>query len=168
MYNFYTLNNTEDSSSQSNANISLDINEPLINDTFYSLFEAYYRNPSEETENKLGAHINAIDYLIGILPDDNNKKNISSTQLTISKMDDLHFLISTTEDREVFLPAFTDSNELMKWYTEPVITLKVPAAWLWHFVLNQKNFSGIVFNPGTIGWDITLEHIQSLLDDLCK
>ena len=81
-------------------------------------------------------------------------------------MEDLNLLISTTEDREVYLPVFTDNNELQRWSTEPVFTLSVPATWLWQFTLSQKNFTGIVFNPGSIGWNISLEHIQSLLDDI--
>lgn len=166
MYNFYTLNNQDTSSTSSNNTVTITINESLTNNTFYSLFEAYYNDASEENENKLGEHINTIDYLIGIIPDENTIINDTHTQLTVKAMDDLNFLISTTEEREVFLPAFTDMRELQRWYTEPVYTLKVPAEWLWKFVLNQNNLSGIVFNPASIGWDISLEHIQSLLEDL--
>lgn len=167
MYNFYTLNsNNENDHSSSTSQVSVTVNERLTNDTFYSLFEAYYRNPSEETEDALGNHINGIEYLIAILPNDDNAFSPAATELTITKAEDINFLICTTEDREVFLPAFTDSRELTRYYTEPVYTIKVPAMWLWKFVLNQGNFNGIVFNPATIGWDISLEHIQSLLDDL--
>lgn len=167
MYNFYTLNaNNKSENSASTSQVSVTVNERLTNDTFYSLFETYYRNSTEENEDALGKHINSIEYLIAILPNDDQVPTSAPTELTITKAEDINFLICTTEDREVFLPAFTDSREITRYYTEPVYTLKVPAMWLWKFVLNQGNLNGIVFNPGTIGWDISLEHIQSLLDDL--
>ena len=130
------------------------------------MFTTYYRNSTEENEDALGAHINAIDYLIAILPDNPSVNCSNEKTITVTEMDDLNFLICTTKDREIFLPAFTDSRELDRFYHEPVYTLRVPAAWLWQFVLKQGNFNGIVFNPASIGWDINLEHIQSLLDDI--
>lgn len=165
MYDFYSLNpdlnKPKDSATHS---ISLTINEPLTNDTFYQLFQAYYYNQTPENEDALGNHLNAIDYLIAFLPSDEHTN--TSTSITIHTMDDLNLLISTTEEREVFLPVFTDSRELAHWYDGNACTLTVPARWLWKFILQQKNFNGIVFNPGTIGWDINLEHIASLLNDI--
>ena len=167
MYNFYTLNASNNTPTKVNASsVTLDVNETLTNNTFYSLFSAYYRHSTIENEDALGAHINSIDYLIAILPEDPSFDCSNEKSLTVTEMDDLNFLICTTKDREVFLPVFTDSRELTRWYHEPVYTIRVPAVWLWQFVLKQGNFNGIVFNPGSIGWDINLEHIQSLLDDI--
>ena len=33
-------------------------------------------------------------------------------------------------------------------------------------ISSMDDFNGIVFNPGSIGWDISLEHISSLLKDI--
>lgn len=167
MYNFYNLNPDHTSSTHNTTNsITLDINQPLANKTFYKLFsDYYYDNTSEEKQDILAEHLNSIDYLIAFIADHSTTTNSSST-ITIHSADDLNLLISTTEEREVYLPAFTDSTELNRFTAEPVFTITVPAKWLWEFALSQKNFTGIVFNPGSIGWDISLEHIQSLLDDI--
>lgn len=165
MYNFYNLNPNLHTSSSHNS-VTVEVNTPLTNETFYQLFKQYYNHASEENENLLGAHLNEINYIIGIIPNDNTQDSTQIHELTIRSMDDLNLLICTTEEREVFLPVFTDTRELKHWNTEPIITLSVPARWLWQFVLRQKNFSGVVFNPGSIGWDISLEHIASLLEDL--
>ena len=164
MYNFYTLNPVHNASS---TGITLEINEPLNNDVFYKLFAGYYYdNTSEEKQDILAQHMNQIDYLIAFISDDPSVDVTSLKNITICQTDDLNLLISTTEEREVYLPAFTDLSELRRFTDESVFTLKVPAKWLWEFTLSQKNFTGIVFNPASIGWDISLEHIQSLLDDL--
>ena len=166
MYNFYNLNPELNTSSSNNASsITLEVNLPLTNNTFYQLFEQYYHDPSEAHQDVLAKHLNTIDYLIGFIPYDAASAS-TLKNITITSMDDLNFLICTTEEREVFLPIFTDSRELQRWTTEPIYTLSVPAKWLWKFTLTQKNFNGIVFNPGSIGWDISLEHIASLLDDI--
>lgn len=166
MYNFYNLNPEHHTSSAHDAaQVTLEINLPLTNDTFYRLFEQYYHDSSEENQDILAKHLNTIDYLIGFIPHDTEAAS-SLKNITISSMDDLNLLICTTEGREVFLPVFTDSRELQRFTKEPLFTLSVPAKWLWKFTLTQKNFNGIVFNPGSIGWDISLQHIASLLEDM--
>lgn len=165
MYNFYNLNPQHNTSTS--TSITLDVNVPLTNDLFYQLFEAYYYdNTSEAKQDILAEHINTIEYLIAFVSDDSNMRHGHPTSIELRSQEDLNLLISTTEEREVYLPVFTDSKELLRYTEEPVFTLTVPARWLWEFILSQKNFTGLVFNPGSIGWDISLEHIQSLLDDI--
>lgn len=167
MYNFYNLNPQENQSSNDSTGITLDINTPLNNDMFYKLFQDYYYDTTSETKQDLLAqHLNTINYLIGFYSNDTSIDSKTLSSITIRKMDDLNLLISTTDEREVYLPVFTDVNELNRWISESVFTLSVPAKWLWEFTLSQKNFSGIVFNPGSIGWNISLEHIKSLLEDI--
>lgn len=167
MYNFYNLNPQENHSSNDSTGITLEVNTPLNNDKFYQLFEDYYYDSaSEEKQDLLAQHLNTINYLIGFYSNDPSVDPTTLSSVTIHKMDDLNLLISTTDEREVYLPVFTDVNELNRWTSEPVFTLSVPAKWLWKFTLSQKNFVGIVFNPGSIGWNISLEHIHSLLEDL--
>ena len=168
MYNFYNLNPNHNTSSKgSTSEVTLDVNTDLNNETFYKLFaDYYYDNASEEKQDILAQHLNTINYLIAFFPSDSSIDPRTLKSVTIHTMEDLNLLISTTEDREVYLPVFNDNNELQRWSTEPVFTLSVPAKWLWQFTLSQKNFTGIVFNPGSIGWNISLEHIQSLLDDI--
>lgn len=163
MYNFYNLNPNHSSPEISN-HVTLDINLPLHNDTFYELFDTYAFQPTEENQDKLGHYLNTINYLIGFFPNDNSDKN--SAQITINKYDDLHLLICSTKEREVYLPAFTNTTELQNWCKESINTISVPAEWLWKFVLSQNNFTGIVINPGSIGWTINCDHIRSLLDDI--
>ena len=168
MYNFYTLNPNHQTSAQNpSSSISLDVNQTLTNTTFYKLFSEYYHdNTSEEKQDRLAQHLNTINYLIAFTGN-NSVTDINSLKtITINSKEDLNLLICTTEEREVYLPAFTDTSEIIHFTNEPIFTLTVPAKWLWKFILSQKNFNGIVFNPGTIGWDISLEHIQSLLDDI--
>lgn len=167
MYNFYNLNAMHNTSSNDSNGVTLPVNEPLNNETFYKLFsDYYYDNTSEEKQNILAEHINQIDYLIAFTTDDASINTQSLTNITISQTDDLNLLISTTQEREVYLPVFTNQTELKRFTDECVFTLKVPAKWLWKFTLSQNNFSGIVFNPASIGWDISLDHVQSLLDDI--
>ena len=165
MYNFYNLNPNHDTSNHSTSiGVTLDVNIPLSNPLFYKLFEDYYYdNTSEEKQDLLAEHLNTINYLIAFI---SNEPTDSLNTITIHSKDDLNLLISTTDDREVYLPVFTDSTELKRFTDETIFTLTVPAKWLWEFTLSQKNFTGIVFNPGSIGWNISLEHIQSLLDDI--
>ena len=166
MYNFYTLNPVHNTSTTSLNELILDVNEPLHNETFYKLFaDYYYDSDSEEKQDLLAAHINQIDYLIAFTESDSYRDVNTLTHITIRNKDDLNLLISTTEDREVYLPVFTDQAELKRFTDESVFTLKVPAKWLWQFTLSHNNFTGILFNPGSIGWDISLDHIESLLDD---
>ena len=168
MYNFYNLNpNHQTQSNNTSTGITLDVNKPLSNPTFYKLFaNYYYDNTSEEKQDILAQHLNTIDYLIAFICNDSTPDAHLLETITVRNNDDLNLLISTTEEREVYLPAFTDTSELKRFTSEPVFTITVPAKWLWEFILSQKNFTGIVFNPGSIGWDISLEHIQSLLDDI--
>lgn len=163
MYNFYNLNPNL-SSPETSDHITLDINLPLHNDTFYELFNTYTSDPTEENQDKLGSYLNTINYLIGFFPNDESNK--AANQLVISKYDDLNLLICSTQEREVYLPAFTSTTELQSWCKESINTISVPAAWLWKFVLSQNNFIGIVINPGSIGWTINYDHIRSLLDDI--
>ncbi len=165
MYNFYNLNH--DQLQSENANYAVvDVNVPLDNIDFYQLFETYMNDPSEANQDQLGLYLNKINYLIGFFPNSKDEYTPEQTTLTIKSQDDLNLLICSNEDREVFLPCFISTKELRAWCKEPVYTLSVPAAWLWKFVLSQNNYKGIIFNPGSIGWSITLEHIQSLLDDI--
>ena len=167
MHNFYNLNPDQNKKASDSINtVTLDVNVPLDNPNFHELFNTYCNNPDIEMQNKLGAYLNTINYLICILPDSVEDSHSTPHTLTIKKDDNLSFLISSTKEREVYLPIFTDSSQIPLWYTDPVYTLSVPAVWLWKFVLSQKNYQGVVINPGSIEWSITLEHIQSLLDDL--
>lgn len=163
MYNFYNLNPTL-SSSEITDYVTLEINLPLHNDTFYKLFDAYTANPTEENQDKLGNYLNTINYLIGFFPNDTSSQDKS--QITIKKYDDLHLLICSTPEREVYLPVFTATTELQNWCQDPINTISVPAAWLWKFILSQNNFIGIVINPGSMGWTINCDHIRSLLEDI--
>lgn len=165
MYNFYNLN-PNFSSNQPPDYVTLDINSPLHNNTFYELFNTYTANPTEENQDKLGNYLNTINYLIGFFTNENSTQN--ETQIIVKKYDDLNLLICSTAEREVYLPAFTATTELKNWCKEPIHTISVPAAWLWKFILSQNNFTGIVINPGSIGWTISCDHIRSLLDDINK
>ncbi|WP_069999921.1 SseB family protein [Cellulosilyticum sp. I15G10I2] len=162
MHSFYNLNpNHNTAASEHSVSVSLDLNTPLSNDEFYKLFDEYCVSPNEKNQNILGTHLNKMSYLLGIISD-----NVNTNQITIKKGDDLKFLICSTDNREVFLPVFTTDEELNAWYPETISTLTVPAAWLWKFVLGQKNYEGILINPAGIAWPINLQHIQSLLNDM--
>ena len=163
MYNFYNLNPNHLSPESSNQ-VTVDINLPLHNDMFYELFNTYTSNPTVENQDKLGNYLNTIQYLIGFFPNDDS--DVNTTQLTLTKNIGLNLLICSTPERDVYLPTFTSTAELRKWSNESINTLSVPAMWLWKFVLSQNNFTGIVFNPGSIGWTINYEHIRSLLEDI--
>lgn len=167
MHNFYNLNPNHNSHlSQESTRISLDINTPLHNDEFSLLFDAYCVNPSETTQNNLGMHLNKMNYLLGLISDDDVDDEIRPKQITIKKGDDLKFLICSNDNREVFLPLFTNDAELKSWHPEPINTLTVPAKWLWKFILNQKNYAGVMINPIGIAWAINLAQVQSLLNDI--
>jgi len=167
MHNFYNLNPNHQKNSKNSSNtVSLDLNIPLENREFYKLFDAYASNPSEENQNHLGLHLNQIHYLLGLFTDENANPMSLENQLTLTKGDTLKLLICSNDDREVFLPIFTDDTELKLWCKEPINTLSVPAPWLWQFVLRNKNYTGVVINPGSIAWCINMEQIQSLLDDI--
>ena len=162
MHNFYNLNpNHHSLLSPRSEGISLDLNRPLSNEVFNELFNAYCLNQNEETQNNLGMHLNKMNYLLGIIPDDK-----PTEQITLQSGDNLKFLICSNQEREVFLPVFTDNLELTTWYADSINTLTVSAQWLWKFVLNQKNYAGIVINPNNAAWCIYPEHIQSLLNDM--
>ena len=163
MYNFYNLNPNH-LPSETSSPVTLDIISDLHNDAFYELFNAYTANPNVENQDKLGSHLNAINYLIGFFPD--NNMDIDTKQFTFHKNTNLNLLICSTSNREVYLPCFTTASELTTWCKEPINTLSVPAVWLWKFVLSQSNFDGIVINPSSIGWTINCEHIKSLLEDI--
>jgi hypothetical protein len=161
MHNFYNLNPNHQSVTEDLLSIvSLDLNTPIDNHEFYQLFDAYCRNKDEKNQVLLGHHLNKMHYLIGIILDE------TQTSLSLKKGDLLKFLICSNDDREVFLPVFTDQDQVSSWYKEPINTLAVPASWLWNFVLKQKNYNGIVINPADHSWSLNLDHIQSLLDDI--
>lgn len=167
VHNFYDLNpNHRSSSTEGTNSISLEVNTPLSNNKFNELLNAYCNSPNESTQNDLGIHLNNMNYLVGILADDMINTDTTVTEITIRKGDGLKFLICSNDDREVFLPVFTDDTEIKAWCTEPVYTLSVPAPWLWKFIINQKNYAGVLINPNSIAWAINVEHIQSLLQDI--
>ncbi|PHV70608.1 hypothetical protein CS063_09915 [Sporanaerobium hydrogeniformans] len=163
MPNFYDLNpHHKPNTSSTSPSISLELNTSLTNENFYKYLEAYLQLPSEETQNVLGAYLNKMSYLIAIIPDTASHNNT----LTLTLGDEFQLLICYNENREVFLPIFTDDKALKDWYKAPIHTLTVPAEWLWRFILRSKNYAGIIINPDTISWSINLEQIQSLLDDI--
>lgn len=167
MHNFYSLNPIQNTNNFNSLSTDLTINERLTNSTFITLFKDYYNdNTSEAKQDALAAHLNEMDYLIAFFPEEASGSNTMPNSITIHTNDSLSLLISTTDNREVYLPVFTDNASLRNFTTDLVYTLKVPAKWLWEFVLSQKGFSGIVINPNTISWDMSLEHIRSLLDDI--
>lgn len=167
MHNFYSLNPNHNQDINNSSSTILTINEHLDNPTFMKLFADYYNdNTSENKQDALAAHLNEMEYLIAFFPNELESSQSIPNNITIHTNDILNLLISTTDNREVYLPVFTDNASLRKFTTDIVYTLRVPAKWLWEFVLSQKGFSGIVINPNTIGWDMSLEHIQSLLDDI--
>lgn len=169
MRNFYDLNpNHHKTSEESSSRVLLDVNTPLENDEFARLFDEYCLNPSEVAQNNLGMHLNKMNYLLGILPDENNSDQSFITQIEVKKGDALRFLICSNDDREVFLPIFTKNAEVKAFYNEPIYTLSVSAVWLWQFILNQKNYSGVLINPSSIAWYINTLHIQSLLNDITE
>jgi hypothetical protein len=161
MHNFYNLNpNHQSASDELLSSISLDLDTPIDNDEFYRLFDAYCLAPDEKKQIILGHHLNEMNYLIGIILDE------PQTSLSLKKGDLLKFLICSNDNREVFLPVFTDKTQVTSWYQEPINTLAVSASWLWNFVLKQKNYTGIVINPAVHSWTLNLDHIRSLLDDM--
>lgn len=169
MHSFYSLNpNHNNTSSEVSNSISLDLNAPLHNDAFYKLFDDYCLTPNETTQNKLGMHLNKMNYLLGIIIAEDIPSGTDITQITIKTGDALKFLVCSNDDREVFLPIFTDDSEIKDWCKEPIHTLSVPAAWLWKFVLSQKSYAGVLINPSGIAWSINPEHIQSLLNDIAE
>ena len=165
MHNFYNLNHKETSSATNNAStITLDINLPLYNQKFYDLMDKYIDAPTAVLEDELGDYLNKIHYLIGIIP--NSATSDFSERLTISLGDTLELLICETDQKETYLPVFTDSREVSKWYNKSLNTISVPAFWLWRFVTLNRDYNGIILNPGSIAWTIKDEHIRSLLDDI--
>lgn len=169
MHTFFSLNSFQNTSSNNSFSTTLMINEPLNNPTFLELFSAYYNdNTSEAKQDALAEHLNTMEYLVAFYSIDDIEIQPSQTEITIHKEDNLSLLISTTSEREIYLPIFTDTAALKHFTSESVFTLRVPAKWLWEFALSQKGFSGVVINPHTISWDLSLEHIQSLLDDINK
>lgn len=167
MHNFYSLNPMQNPDHAHSLSTELTVNEILTNPTFTTLFKDYYNdNTSEAKQDALAAHLNEMNYLIAFFPDELSDSQTIPNTITLHTNDTLTLLISTTDNREVYLPVFTDNASLRNFTTDLVYTLKVPAKWLWEFVLSQKGFSGIVINPNTIGWDMSLEHVRSLLDDI--
>ncbi len=163
MHNFYNLNpNHNTSNSSSYSSITLELNIPLTNEDFHKYLSNYLENPTEELQNTLGAHLNNMHYLLGILPNESS----SNDSLTLSVGSELNLLICSNDNREVFLPIFTDDIALKNWYSDPINTLSVSAEWLWKFILRCNNYAGVVINPDTISWCIDLEQLQSLLDDI--
>lgn len=165
MHNFYNLNHQDvPSAPDSSSSVTLDINPPLYNQKFYDLMETYIDTPTEQLEDELGEYLNKIHYLIGVIPDEEHPN--FTEKLTISIGDNLEVLICETEQGETYLPAFTDSREVPKWYSKPLNTISVPAFWLWRFVTLNGDYNGIILNPGSMAWTIKDEHIRSLLDDI--
>ena len=156
MHNFYSLNPMQNPDHAHSLSTELTVNEILTNPTFTTLFKDYYNdNTSEAKQDALAAHLNEMNYLIAFFPDELSDSQTIPNTITLHTNDTLTLLISTT-----------DNASLRNFTTDLVYTLKVPAKWLWEFVLSQKGFSGIVINPNTIGWDMSLEHVRSLLDDI--
>lgn len=95
--------------------------------------------------------------------------NLTDQKVTVKKGSTIKFLNCFDNENNCFLAIFTDWNEIRKWTEEDVSGFIMPAKDAWDFVSNQSEvYSGIVINPGSIGWTLQQENIQNLLEDFNK
>ena len=144
----------------------VDLNKPVENPQLKDAFASYEKTQDPATQAELARQLNSANFLVTILADE--MKTIPAEekgQVTITEGSIIKLLHCANSDNEMFLPAFTDWQEIRAWTTQDVSTLVMPSDQLWDFAIKGTQWVGVVINPAGIAWELRKEHIQSLKED---
>jgi len=149
-----------------NEDSPVDLNKPVENPRLKDAMVAYAESPNESTQAEIGRQLNSANFLVTILTDEmKTVPGASEGQMTISQGSLIKFLHCSNADNEIFLPAFTDWQEIRAWTTQDVSTLVMPSDQLWDFALGGEEWCGVVINPAGQGWVLRKEHVEALKAD---
>jgi len=87
----------------------------------------------------------------------------ASGKTTIEKGSKIKFLNCFDDKDNCFFPVFTDWKEVLAWTDQPVSAIIMPANEVFDFSAGE--YSGVVINPGTIGWTLTRDNIDAIKED---
>ena len=141
--------------------IVVDVNKPVTNPALKNAFKIFNLNKCEETLKKLTDVIKAAEFLVlveterlKLSPDDINNS------VMFEKGGIIKFLKTYDENRQRFLPIFTDWKEIDLWTKSRkgffgwIMPISDVFSWV-----NNSNDTGLVINPCSDKWTMDKEQI---------
>lgn len=89
------------------------------------------------------------------------KKKVSGKKRKPSD-DKIVFLYVKDESGRIFLPAFSHSQEVVRYFGSKTRTIRLEAADLWWAGLQNEEISGVVIDPVSALWILNREHLEIL------
>lgn len=129
------------------------VNEDITNPDLVTAIYQLLDNNNATTQNELIFELNRANYLMVVLNKISSKALIEEN--TISMV-----LLYQTKDGNIFLPLFTDWEEINK-YVKDANTVTLPAKLAWEWVL-ENEYDGCVINPAKTALQIRKELIKNL------
>jgi hypothetical protein len=144
----------------------VDLNKPIENPGLSAAFNDYNQNKCNETIIKVIKNIVASNFLVAIISDQIEKTEPDKKGMaTIKKGSIIKFFNCYNQNNECFFPIFTDWVEIKKWTDQQVDTLVMPCIQVLDFIKENKEYLGIVINPGSIGWTLNKDNIRAIIED---
>ena len=143
----------------------IDLNKPVENPNLKVAMVRHKEIRSDSSAIAVGQEIAKALFLIPTITD---KMEIAPTdiegKITIKKGSIIKILNCFNDANECFLPVFTDWEEIKNWTKESVDSFIMPFSHMCSFV-EDKEYMGVVINPGSICWTLTKANILALNKD---
>ena len=133
----------------------ININEITENQKLKELLKKMYEENNPELENEI---LEEIIMKVNFLSYINSNKN--DTEINFGS---INFNVLTTDDNKIYLPAFTDLEELSKWgIPENMNTITLNFDNYVEIILDNENIEGLVINPFGDYYILSKEWIKKL------
>lgn len=142
-----------------------DLNKPIENLLLKAAIANYLKNRSQENQSELVRQLNSGLYLVPIITDEMKTTPIKEGEAVIQKGSLIKFMGVFNANREKFLPAFTDWDEIRAWTKEEVNTLVMPLLDLKSLIVNSKSYKGIIINPAGKSWQLNVDQMSAVIED---
>lgn len=149
---------------QKKSENEIDVNKPVENPKLLAAFERHFKEPTEQSALNVAKEISNTIFLGLILTDEMKTTPVdASGKTTIEKGSKIKFLNCFDDKDNCFFPVFTDWKEVQAWTDQPVSAIIMPANEVFDFAAGD--YSGVVINPGTLGWTLTRDNIAAIKED---
>ena len=135
----------------------ININKITENQKLKELLKKMYEENNPELENEiLEEIIMKVNFLSYINSNENN---------TETNFENVYFNVLTTDDNKIYLPAFTDLEELAKWgIPSNMDTLTLNFDNYVEIILENENIEGLVINPFSASFILSRGWLKELKD----
>ena len=145
-----------------------DITKPVTNPGLKSAISIFNQTKTEANLNSVITFIKTADFLVLIYTDGLVTKPGEDGKTVFEKGSTFKFLTTFNENKEQYLPIFTDWQEIDLWVTsrENLGGWIMTAKEIFDFVLMQPAYKGIVINLMSDRWQMTSAQIDTFVKEV--